>query len=410
MSKVLTDIAIRNLKPGPVRREIPDGNGLYVVVQPSGKKSYAVRYRYGGAPRKLTLPGGLSLKAARKAAGDALYEVEKGRDPSAAKRHAKQEQRLAADNSFRAVAEEYIKREGGRLRTADDRRKVLERLVYRTLGNRPIADIRRSEIIRLLDKIEEGDLLNKDGDPIEGGPVMADRTLAVIRKIMNWHATRSDDFRSPIVRGMARVKAKERARERTLTDDELRAIWKTAEAGQEPFGHFLQFLLLTAARRTEASEMVRGELSGTDWTLPADRNKTKVDLIRPLSAAAQEVLARTPKLADCQFVFSTDGRSPISGFSRFKENFDKACGVTGWTLHDLRRTARSLMSRAGVNADHAERCLGHVIAGVRGTYDRHEYHAEKKTAYEALAGQIDRIVNPRENVASLPVRKARAPR
>jgi hypothetical protein len=236
MSKVLTDIYIRNLKPGPVRREIPDGNGLYIVVQATGKKSYAVRYRYGGAPRKLTLPGGLSLKAARKAAGDALYEVEKGRDPSATKRHAKQEQRLATDNTFRAVAEEYIKREGGRLRTADDRRKVLERLVYRTLGDRPIADIRRSEIIRLLDKIESGELIDEDGDSIKGGPVMADRTLAVIRKIMSWHATRSDDFRSPIVRGMARVKAKERARERTLTDDELRAVWKAADATEGPFG------------------------------------------------------------------------------------------------------------------------------------------------------------------------------
>ena len=80
--------------------------------------------------------------------------------------------------------------------------------------------------------------------------------------------------------------------------------------------------------------------------------------------------------------------------------------MTGWTLHDLRRTARSLMSRAGVNADHAERCLGHVIAGVRGTYDRHEYHAEKQHAFEALAALIERIVNPPEgNVSALPPRK-----
>ena len=407
MAKALTDIAIRNLKAGTARREIPDpgARGLYVVVQPSGVKSFAVRYRFAGKPRKLTLQAGISLAAARKEASDALYEVEQSRDPSNAKRQAKEAQRASADNTFKAVAEEYLKREGGRLRSADWRRAVLERLVYKTLGDRPIAEIKRSEIIRLLDKIEAGELKDQDGDPIKGGPVMADRTLAVIRKIMNWHATRSDDFRTPIVRGMARVKAKERARERTLTDDELRAVWKAADADKGPFGPFVQYVLLTAARRNEAAEIERSELSGTDWTLPAARNKTKVDLVRPLSQAAQGALARAPKLADCRFVFSTDGAHPISGFSRFKKNFDKAAGITGWILHDLRRTARSLMSRAGVNSDHAERCLGHVIAGVRGTYDRHEYHAEKQRAFEALATQIDLIVNPKENVVSFAGKK-----
>ena len=81
--------------------------------------------------------------------------------------------------------------------------------------------------------------------------------------------------------------------------------------------------------------------------------------------------------------------------------------MTGWTLHDLRRTGRSLMSRAGVDADHAERCLGHVIGGVRGTYDRHAYHAEKKRAFEMLAAQIDRIVHPKDNV--IPISRNEAP-
>ena len=430
MGKVLTDIGIRNLKPDAARREIPDAGarGLYVVVQPSGVKSFALRYRLAGKPQKLTLGGvlepdpnemkgapmptrkleepeigdALSLASARKLAMDAMLQVNRGHNPGVAHRQAKQERRIAAESTFKAVAEEYLRRAGDQLRSAADRRAVLERLVYKTLGDRPIAEIKRSEIIRLLDKIEAGELKDADGDPIKGGPVMADRTLAVIRKIMNWHATRSDDFRTPIVRGMARTKAKERARVRTLTDDELRAVWKTANADKGPFGPFLQFILLTAARRNEASEMQRNELSGSDWTLPAGRNKTKVDLVRPLSQAAQDALARAPKLADCKFVFSTDGMHPISGFSRFKKNFDKSCGVVaGWRLHDLRRTARSLMSRAGVNSDHAERCLGHVIAGVRGTYDRHEYHAEKQRAFEALASQVDRIVNPQENVVSI---------
>lgn len=148
MAKVLTDIAIRNLKAELKRREIPDGNGLYVVVHPSGRKSYAVRYRYAGKPRKLTLPGGLTLKGARKAASDALYDVEKGRDPSAAKRQGKQEQRLASRNTLRAIAEEYFTRGGdarkggGRdLRSKKWREAALARLVYPTIGDRPIAEI-----------------------------------------------------------------------------------------------------------------------------------------------------------------------------------------------------------------------------------------------------------------------------
>jgi integrase len=397
----LSDIAIRNLRPSPVRREIPDpgARGLYVVVQPSGVKSFAVRYRFAGKPRKLTLQAGITLAAARKAAADALFQVDQGHDPGVARRHARQAQRLAAQDTFKAVAEEYSRREGGRLRSAKWRRGALERLVHPTLGDRPIVEIKRSEIVRLLDKIAAGELTTPAGKPLRGGPVMANRALAIVRRIMNWHATRSDDFRSPIVRGMAR--ADDGARTRTLTDDELRAVWDAADAGEGPFDRLVQFLLQTAARRGEAAAMTWPELAGGDWVLPAARNKTKVDLVRPLSAAAQAVLARVPRWAGCPFVFSTDGKSAISDFSRFKKRFDAQCAVTGWTLHDLRRTARSLMSRAGVNSDHAERCLGHVIGGIRGTYDRHEYYGEKRRAFMVLAEQIERIVHPQQNVVSM---------
>jgi integrase len=197
---------------------------------------------------------------------------------------------------------------------------------------------------------------------------------------------------------MSRTSAKELARERVLTDDELRAIWKAT--GDDAFGSLVRFLLLTAARRSEAAEMPWGELDGTTWTLPAPRNKVKVELLRPLSNAAMAILP--PKHG--AYVFGVDGE-PITGFSSRKQYLDKVSGVSGWRLHDLRRTSRSLMSRAGVSSDHAERCLGHVIGGVRGTYDRHEYFAEKAHAYEALAAQIGRIINPSANVASLAERR-----
>jgi integrase len=402
MARGLTDIAIRNLKPGPARREIADPGcrGLYLVVQPSGHKGFAVRYRFAGKPRKLSL-GNLPLSAARKAAAHALHEAASGRDPCAMKRQGKQERRAVATNTFRVVAENYLalecdmRRTGGKivfvgpLRTAARRLADLERLVLPTLGERPIAEIRRSEIVGLLDKIQ-----------VESGPVMADRVLAIVRSLFNWHAARADDFRSPIVRGMARSNTRQRARARVLNDDELRAVWTTASKTAPPFGPLVQFLLLTSARRAEAARMTWGELLDADWTLPASRNKAKVDLVRPLSAAARSIIINLPRLTDCEFVF-TAGRRPFNSFSRHKVRFDTACGVTGWTLHDLRRTARSLMSRAGVNSDHAERCLGHVIGGVRGVYDRFEYHSEKQLAFEKLAALIDRIVNPQTNVVAM---------
>jgi integrase len=414
MAKRLTDITIRNLKERADRYEVRDAvSPLRVVVQPSGHKSFIVRYRspIDGKPAKLTLTAGISLAAARKEAADALYEVEKRRDPSAAKKAAKAKAATAAANSFRAVAEEYLtikcgmRRNGdeitfaGKLRTAARRLADLERLIFPAIGDRPIAEIRRREIVKLLDKIET-----------DNGSVMADRVLAIIRSLFNWHAARDDDFRSPIVRGMARTQTQERARSRKLNDDELRAIWTTAGKTAPPFGPFVQFLLLTAARRAEAARMTWEELNGGDWILPASRNKTKKDLIRPLSAAAQGILDNLPRLADCEFVF-TAGSRPFNSFSRAKTTFDAACGVAeNWTLHDLRRTARSLMSRAGVNSDHAERCLGHVIGGVRGTYDRHEYYDEKKHAYAQLAALIERIANPpRGNVTALKKKRALVP-
>jgi hypothetical protein len=388
----LTDIAIRNLKPGVTRREIPDAGarGLYVVIQKSGRKSFAVRYRFAGKPRKLTLQPGISLAAARKACASAMHELEQGNDPGIAKRNRTEAQRSAAADTFAAITDEYLRREGHKIRTAEWRRKVLRRLILPTLGSRPVTEIRRSDIIRLLDGIEENN-----------GPVMADRVLSIIGRIMNWHATRSDEFRSPIVRGMARTNARERARERTLTDDEIRVVWKTAETFAKPFGPLVQFLLLTTARAGEAAGMVRSELSGTDWTLPAARNKTKVDLVRPLSAAAQRILAELPRVAGCEFVFTSDGHRAFNNFSTMKAVFDQASGTTGWVLHDLRRTARSLMSRAGVPSDHAERCLGHTLPSIRATYDRHGFHEEKRLAFEKLAAQIDRIVNPQASVVSM---------
>jgi integrase len=367
--RLLTDRFCAGAKPrdGEIQTDYFDTqvSGLALRVS-EGRKSWTFHYTLDKR-RRLTFGAypAISLSSARTRADEAKAAIAEGRDPS-----------LAATETLQHVCEVYMAREGAKLRTAEWRKRLLDRHVYPTLGPRPIAEIKRSEIVRLLDGIEEG-----------SGPAMATKTLALVRKVMNWHASRSDDFLSPVVRGMARTQGP--ARDRVLTDDELRAIWK-AEVGL--FGDYVRFLLLTAARRNEVAQMTWAEVDGRDWTLPAARNKTKVDLVRPLSRAAQAILATLPKVGE--FVWSPNGGSrALTSFSDYKETFDKTSGVKAYRLHDLRRTARSLMSRAGVPTDHAERCLGHVIGGVRGVYDRHEYHREKAQAFEALAALIDRIVS-----------------
>jgi integrase len=384
-SRLLTDIGIRNLRPGPTRREIPDpgARGLYVVIQPSGRKGFAVRYRLNGKPAKLTLPPGISLAGARKLAAAAMYEVSQGRDPADERKAQRKKAECAKADTLRSIAESYVAREGKRLRSIGQRKRIFERLIFPVLGGgRPIGEIRRKDVVALLDHVED-----------KHGARMADYTLAVLRKLFNWHAVRDDEFISPVVRGMGRQNAREHERSRTLNDDELRAVWRAAEQQGHAFGAFVRFVLLTAARRNEAAQMTWSEIDGSDWLLPASRNKVKLDLVRPLSAPARAILAERPRFDGCDYVFTNDGRHPLGGFASQKKQFDAACGIVGWTLHDLRRTARSLMSRA-VLPDHAERCLGHVVGGVRGVYDRHAFHQEKAAAFAALAAQIERIVNP----------------
>jgi integrase len=276
----------------------------------------------------------------------------------------------------------------GKLRTTAKRRATLERLVYPKMGALQIEDIRRSDIRGLLDDIED-----------QRGAAMADQVLALLRRIMNWHAARDDDFVSPIVRGMARRESEER--DRILTDDELRTAWNAAENYAAPWGFLVRFLLLTACRRTEAAAMTWSELQGDLWVIPAARYKTGTEVTLPLSAAAQGLLDGLPRIEGCDYLFTTDGRRPVSGFSTFKLKFDIACGVKDWRLHDLRRTARSLMSRAGVNHDIAERCMGHAIQGVRGVYDRHRYIVEMRGAFEKLAALIGTIIRQEPNVVPM---------
>jgi integrase len=397
------------VKPGAKKTvywdEALPGFGLAVTC--GGHRSYVVQYRAGhgraGTDRRMTLRCDvLKLDDARKEAKAILGQVAKGGDPLGERKR----EEAKAENTLRTIVENFLDREGRNLRSAAEQRATFERLVFPRLGTRQIGEIKRSEIVSLLDKIED-----------ENGPRMATLTLAYLRRAMNWHAARVDDFRSPIVRGMARgVVGK---RDRILDDDELRALWRASLGWDHPYSHMLRFIVLTATRRDEAADMSWNEMEKADlWLIPAGRYKTKLDFEVPLSGAAMKTLNAVTRLSK-RVVFTTDGENPISGFSKFKIAFEAkmlselrklaserdadpdAVKLERWTVHDLRRTARSLMTRAGVAPDHAERCLGHVIGGVRGVYDRHGYRDEKRVAFEALAGLVNRVVSPQSNIVEL---------
>jgi integrase len=385
----LTAKYVENVRPDEVRREIADGGcaGLYLLLQPSGHRSWAVRYRFNGRPMKLTIGSWpeVSLLDARVAAAAARKRVKQGEDPAKAKQDDKIKADAAKADTVTAICESYMTIEAKKLRTADQRRSTLKRLIYPALGAMPIGTVKRSDITRLLDKIQVG-----------AGPRMADVTLATLRRIFHWHETRTDDWRSPIIRGMGnRQNTVEHRRSRILDDDEIRKLWAATADGQ-PFSALIRLALLTSARRNEIAGLRREEIEGDVWTLPSSRSKTKTSITRPLSKAALAVLDGLPRIDGCDYPFTSNGVTPINNFSDPKRKLDDAAGVRGWRLHDLRRTARSLLSRAGVNSDVAEKCLGHSRGDIIERYDQHKYIDEMQHAFEALATLVERIVNPPE--------------
>ena len=199
-----------------------------LMVTANGHRSFLVQYRAHGRSRRLTIKaapqGGLSLDKAKREALAVLGAAAKGGDPVAERRKAARAQK----DTLRAIAEEFLVREGAKLRSNKRRRDTLERLILPALGARQIDDIKRSEIIRLLDRIAD-----------ENGPTAADSALADLRRVLSWHEGRADDFVSPIRRGMRR--ASQTRRQRILSDDKLKAIWQAAEARGSAFARLVQF-------------------------------------------------------------------------------------------------------------------------------------------------------------------------
>jgi integrase len=441
--KAITPLTLENLKPGTdtwrtyqgrygklgtKRVEIPDtsGNGLMHVVQPSGAHSYAVRGRLNHKPFKLTLDDGIDLADARKKAIDVGKEAKAGVDPCAAKKATTAANKVTAANTVSSVLEQFgefkhrDRKRGTPLRSSQQHVGNVRRWIVPVLGDRPITSIKRTELVRLADAITGKKILatkkpGKGRKPL-GGPSAARHAMASLCRVFNWWSKRDDDFSNPITRGTFEF-AKEES-DRILTDDELRAVW-AATAEPTAYHRLVRFILLTTCRRSEASGLAYGELKGRDWTLPGSRNKVKVDLIRTLPPTAMTLVGEGDGDA---LVFATRNGHALKDFVRLKRTLDKECGVKDWTLHSLRRTGRSLLSRVAVTADGIvvdagaedlspeqqkivdasrridadvrERVLGHVIGGVKGLYDKYAYKSEKREALELLSKLVETIVNP----------------
>lgn len=383
-----TDKSVAALEPRDKRFAYPDPEqrGHYIRVTPNGQKSFvAVASNPYGKQIWATIGGTdvLKIEEAREKARAAIRRIRDGLPAF--------EEPTTKPQTFKDVAEQWLKRhvQAKGLRSESELRRFLMQYIYPAWEHRPFLAIRRTDVATLLDHIED-----------TYGARAADHVLATVRGIANWYAARSDDYMSPVTRGMRRWNQTEQARNRVLSDEELTAVWKAAEANGT-FGAFIRLALLTAQRRDKVAAMRWADVSVDGvWTIPSEAREkgTAGELKLPLLAL--DIIRKQPRLGENPHVLAGRGNAAINGFSKAKLAFDGKLppGIPPWTIHDLRRSARSLMSRAGVASEIAERVLGHTIPGVEGIYDRHEYFDEKADALARLAALIEGIVNPRGDV------------
>jgi integrase len=355
---------------------------------PSGHKSFVALAR-GPTGKQVWATLGecqtLSLEEARQAARSAVRRI---KDGQLAKLIAEQPR---AVTTFSEVLDVFLVRHVDKyaLRSAAEIRRIFRVYVLPRWANRSLPSITRGDVARLLDDVEDNN-----------GEVMADRVLAAVSKLFNWYASREDDYSSPVVRGMGRANGRERARRRIFDDAEIRLFWQAAgQAGT--FGACARIALLTGQRREKVVSMCWSDIQNGVWTIPVQlREKNNGGSLR-LPEFALEVLAERPRLTGNPYIFAGRSSKPINGFSKSKKALDAAITqlnngqpIAPWVFHDLRRTAKSLMSRAGVPSHVSERTTGHIIKGVEGIYDRHDYFDEKAEALDALAKLVAKILKP----------------
>jgi integrase len=351
-----------------------DLKGFSLKITPAGRKVFLVQYRPSGDrrnPRKYTIGkyGPTTPHQARVEAQRVLAERAAGRDPQAEKQISK---RRIASEQVADLAVEFIARHASQNRTAAKTTRILNREVLPYWGSRTVAEVRKRDVIALLDRVRE-----------RGSPIMANRVLAAVRKFFNWCIGRGILDVSPCA-GVA-MPAREQARHRVLSDGELAEVLKASREIGFPFGPIVEMLALTGQRRDEVGRMVWADLDleRQVWIIPGEHSKNGKPHIVHLNWPAASLLRSIPRTGD--LVFSGNGKVHFQGYSKAKRRLDQISGVAGWTLHDLRRTVVSGMARLGVAPHVADKILNHqtgTISGVAAVYQRHDFLLERNDALD----------------------------
>jgi len=352
--------------------------GLALRVSYGGSKTWVYFYRLFGKQKRLTLGRwpSMSLSAAREAWRNARNTIDKGESPK--------HQRPAQASSFVAVADEWLKRDQAHNRSYAVVKRNIERCVLPAWEGRQISTIGRRDINDLIDAVAD-----------RGAVTMARRLHAYLHRLFRWAVGRGILETNP----MAHLPkpGSEIPRDRVLTDSELAQVFKNAtKLRPTPYGPMYQLLILTGARRTEIAALRWSEIK--DDTIILGRDRTKAGEVHsiPLSPQALAILKQLPRIGPSDFVFTVTGRNPAVDFSGTKRRLDAITKIPPWRIHDLRRTTATGLQRLGINLQVIEAVLGHVggsRSGIVGVYQRHSFDAEKRTALEAWAREVERIVD-----------------
>ncbi|WP_288037491.1 site-specific integrase [Acidiphilium sp.] len=408
--------------PKAGRADYPDAlvPGLALRVSENGHRSFVLIARYPMNPKNPTRRalgdyGELTLEQARDRAREWLALIRKGTDPRVAEARRRADEIRSQVNTFGTVAEAFIERQVSKLAKADEVAKMLRAEFVTKWGHRPIGDILPDEVAQAIRPIAKR------------APYSAHNAFSNLRRLFNW-AIGTHEFgltHSPMERLRPRdlIGARE-ARERILTNDELRAIWsvctpegkpnakrKTDQIGF-PYGPLVQMLILTGQRRDEVAHMRWSEIDMDQriWTIPAGRMKGGRTHVVPLAPEALAILAKLPRFTAGDYVFSTDGGvKPVNGFSKAKARLDEMSGVTGWVLHDLRRTTRTHFSALPVQDLVRELVIAHARPGLHKVYDQHSYIDEKRECLTLWEQRLRGILAPKPpaDVASIEAERVR---
>jgi integrase len=358
--------------------------GFGVKVTPRGRKVFIVLYRTGGASsklRKYTIGpyGRVTLHQARVAAQKVFAARLEGRDPAAEKRESKR--RIVADR-VEDLLESFADQRLSQNRSGGEIARLLRREMGRAWAGRSIHEIGKRDVVELISAIEQ-----------RGAPVAANKALKSIKMFLRWCVGRAILDQSP-ADGVP-APTKEVARDRVLSDEELATVILAARAVDDRYGGIVELLALTGQRREEVAKLAWAELdlSQRVWTIPKHRTKNAKPHVVHLSDESMAVLQGIEKNGPHAFAFR--GSKPFHHFASAKRKLDELSGVTGWRLHDLRRTCVSGMARLGVAPHVADKILNHqsgTISGVAAVYQRHEFLRERKDALELWGAHVGKII------------------